>query len=100
MIVVGIRNRSDLLNPIILYTTAALMAIVGVVCALLCVAWSIPSWRRRLATPTVVIHVLRSPKTEGLTGGSACVGSILVSIGIGACAVVALYGSYSIVSMM
>lgn len=95
-----VRNRRDVLNPLILYTTAALLAIVGVACVLLCVAWSIPSLRRRLASPTGAIQVVGSPKIGSLNGWPALTGSLLVSIGIGACAAIAIYGSYSIVSAM
>lgn len=88
------------MNLLILYTAALLMALVGVACALLCVVWSIPSWRRRLANPNVAIQMPGHPKTQGLTGWPAFVGSLSVSVGIGISAAVALYGSYLIVSSM
>ena len=84
------------MNSLILYTTAALMAFVGVVCAVLCVAWSIPSWRRQLARP----QVLGRPETGGLTGWPARVGSALVSTGIAACAVVGGYGCYCVLAAL
>ena len=88
------------MNSLILYTTAALMAFVGVVCAVLCVAWSIPSWRRRLARPPVATQVLGRPETGGLTGWPARVGSALVSTVIAACAVVGWYGCYCVLAAL
>lgn len=88
------------MNSLILYTTAALMAFVGVVCAVLCVAWSIPSWRRRLAKPPVASQVLGRAETGELTGWAARVGIVLVSTGIAACAVVGGYGCYSVLSAL
>ena len=79
------------MNTHVLYATAALMAFVGLACTALCFAWSIPSWRRRLAKPVVESRVSGHPSGE-LTDWPAQVGSILVSIGIAACAVVAWYG--------
>ena len=84
------------MNSLILYTTAALMAFVGVVCAVLCVVWSIPSWRRRLARPQVLV----GPQTRGLTGWPARVGSALVSTGIAACALVGWYGCYCVLAAL
>src|SRR6478672_6042973 len=37
-----------MLTPIILYTTAALMALVATACTALCLVWSVPTWRHRL----------------------------------------------------
>lgn len=76
-----------MLPPSILYTTAALMALVAVACTALCLVWSIPAWRRRLALPV-------APEVGGLTGWRASVGSGLVSVGIAACALLAWYGTY------
>ena len=78
------------MNPLVLYTTAALMALVGVFCGMLFVAWSIPSWRRRLAGA----QILARSESGGLTGWPARVGSVLVSVGIAACAVAGCYGCY------
>ena len=54
----------------VLYTTAALMALVAVACTALCLAWSIPSWRRQLAS-LVVVSQARVPEIGGLTGWTA-----------------------------
>jgi hypothetical protein len=84
---------------LVLYTTAALMSIVAFFCTVLCLAWLIPSWRRRLAKPGVALEV-RGPETRGLTGWPARVGSGLVSTGIAACAVVAWYGCYTVLAAL
>jgi hypothetical protein len=73
-----------MLSPALLYATAALLALVAVACTALCLAWSNPTWRRRLAPPG----------TGGLRGWPAHIGSGLVSAGIAACALVAWYGLY------
>ncbi len=81
-----------MLSPGILYTTAALMALVAVACTALCLVWSIPGWRRRLTpaggTPGAATG------GDGLSGWPAGVGSGLVSAGIAACALLAWYGVY------
>jgi hypothetical protein len=84
---------------IVLYVTAALMAFVAVSCTALCFAWSIPSWRRRLARPGVAFQV-REPKIGGLTDLPALVGNALVSTGIAACAVVGWYGCYCVLTAL
>jgi len=84
---------------IVVYTSAALMAVVAAACTALCLAWSIPSWRRRLAGPGVAPEV-RSPNTGGLSGWPARVGSGLVSTGIAACAVVGWYGCYCVLAAL
>ncbi len=84
---------------IVLYTTAALMAVVGVACTALCLAWSIPAWRRRLARRGVAPEV-RGAETGGLTGWPARVGSGLISIGIASCAVVGWYGCYCVLAAL
>jgi len=81
------------LSPGILYTTAALMARVAVACTVLCLVWSIPAWRRRLA-PTGGTSDALAPGDGGLSGWAAGVASGLVSAGIAACAVLAWYGVY------
>jgi hypothetical protein len=86
-------------SMIVLCVTAMLMLFVALFCTALCFAWSIPSWRRRLAGPGVASQVWLS-KTGGLTGWSSRVGSGLVSIGIAACAAIAWYGSYSVLSAL
>jgi hypothetical protein len=88
------------LNSLILYTTAAMMALVGVICTVLCVVWSVPSWRQRLARHPVVPQDLGRPETGRLSGWPARVGSALVSTGIAACAVVALYGCYCVLAAL
>jgi hypothetical protein len=81
-----------MLPPGILYTTAALMALVAAACTVLCVVWSVAAWRRRLApargTPAT------TPGADGLSGWPAGVGSGLVSAGIAASALLAWYGVY------
>ena len=84
---------------IVLYVTAALMAFVAVSCTALCCAWSIPSWRRRLAGPGVASQV-REPEIGGLTGWASRVGSGLVSTGIAACAAIAGHGCYSVLAAL
>ena len=81
----------------VLYTTAALMALVAVACTALCLAWSIPSWRRQLAS-LVVVSQARVPEIGGLTGWTARVGSGLVSIGIAICAAAAWIGTYQVLA--
>lgn len=83
----------------VLYVTAALMALVAISCTALCLAWSIPSWRRRLAGPKVTFQ-LREPETGGLTGWTSRVGAGLVSTGIAVCAAIAWYGSYSLLAAL
>lgn len=83
----------------VLYTTIALLSIVAVFCTALCLVWSIPSWRRRLARPGVALKV-RGFETGGLTGWPARVGGGLVSTGIAACAVVAWYGCYRVLAAL
>jgi len=84
---------------IVLYTTAALMAVVAVACTALCLAWSVPAWRRRLARRGVAIEV-QSGDTGGLSGWTARVGSGLISIGIATCAVVGWYGCFSVLAAL
>ena len=83
----------------VLYVTAALMAFVAVSCTALCIAWSIPSWRRRLTGPGVASQA-REPEIRGLTGWSSRVCSGLVSTGIAACAAIAWHGSYSVLAAL
>jgi hypothetical protein len=85
-------RRSVMLSPGILYTTAALMALVAIACTALCLAWSIPGWRRRLAPAGGAVG--GSARDDGLTGWPAGVGSGVISAGIGACALLAWYGAY------
>jgi hypothetical protein len=82
-----------MLSPGILYTTAALLALVAVACTALCLVWSIPAWRRWLA-PSAEAEGGRASGARGLSGWPARVGSGLVSAGIASCAVVAWYGLY------
>ena len=82
-----------MLSPGILYTMAVLIALVAVACTVLCLAWSVPAWRRRLApgsgTPASATLV-----AGGLSGWPAGVGSGLVSAGIAASALLAWFGVY------
>ncbi|MFN8739714.1 MAG: hypothetical protein ACK5YR_07330 [Pirellula sp.] len=84
------------MSSLVLYTTAALMAFVGFFCAVLCLAWSIPSWRRRLARSQAPGH----SEAGGLAGWPARVGSALISIGIAACAVAGWYGCYCVLAAL
>lgn len=81
-----------MLSPVLLYATAALMALVAAACTALCLAWSVPAWRRRLAPE--VVTATTAPRSRGLSGWPAVVGSGLVSAGIGAVAMLAWYGAY------
>lgn len=76
-----------------LYTTAALLALVSVACTALCLVWSIPAWRRRLASAESASNA-PAPGFGELRGWPARIGSALVSAGIAACALVAWYGLY------
>jgi len=78
---------------LVMYVTAALMALVATACTALCVAWSIPSWRRRLAQNEMTKKPQHS-EGLGLEGWPAVVGGGLISIGIAACAVFSWYGCY------
>ncbi len=80
-----------MLSPGILYTTAALMALVATACTALCLVWSVPAWRRWLAPSGADV---RRPRAAGLSGRPAHVGSGLVSAGVAACALLAWYGVY------
>jgi len=91
-VVCGTR-RTKMYPLLVMYLTATLMAFVAVACSVLCLVWTIPSWRRRLAQSGVTSEV-HEPKTGRLTGWPAKAGSSFISIGIAACAVVAWYGSY------
>ena len=82
-----------MLSPGILYTTAALMALVAVACTTLCLVWSVPAWRRRLALAAGPSGA-PGPGAGGLSGWPAAAGSGLVSVGIAACALLAWYGVY------
>lgn len=82
-----------MLSPGVLYTTAVLMALVAAACTALCLAWSIPAWRRRLAPAESTSGALPAAG-GGLSGWQARVGSGIVSAGIGAVALVAWYGFY------
>jgi hypothetical protein len=84
---------------VILYTTAALMAVVALACTVLCLVWTIPAWRRRLGRRGVVAEG-QVAVAGGLTGWPAFVANFLVSIGIGACAVVGWYGCLSVLSAL
>jgi hypothetical protein len=75
-----------MLSLVILYTTAALMALVATACTALCLVWSVPAWRHRLAPAGSGANALR--------GLSAQIGSGLVSAGIAACALLAWYGVF------
>ena len=82
-----------MLSPGVLYTTAVLMALVAAACTALCLAWSNPAWRRRLAPAGGTSGVLPAAG-GGLSGWPARVGSGIMSVGIGAVALVAWYGFY------
>lgn len=86
-----------MLSPGVLYTTALLMALVAIACTALCLAWSIPSWRQRLAPSEADVG---RPRGWVLTGWPARVGDVLVSAGIAACALLAWYGVACILAAM
>ena len=77
------------------YAAAFLMALVAAACTVLCVAWSIPSWRQRLAGPRGTGKAHDAESAE-LTGWPARVGAGVVAAGIAVCAVVAWYGCYCV----
>ena len=78
---------------IIMSITAVLMALVALATTVICLAWSIPSWRSRLAGPKNGREAA-GPGWEGLTGWPSSVGSVLVLLGIAVCAACAWYGFY------
>ena len=82
-----------MLTPAVLYTTAALLGLVATACTVLCLAWSNPTWRRRHA-PAGDRSGVKAPVTAGLSGWPARIGGGLVSVGIGAAALIAWYGLY------
>jgi len=84
---------------IVLYITVALMAVVAAACTVLCFAWSILSWRHRLArsrnepqTPPA-LHV-------GFSGWKARLGNCIISIGIAFCASTGWYGCYCVLAAL
>jgi hypothetical protein len=83
-----------------LYIAAVLMAVIGCVCALLCAAWSIPSWRRRLRGPALTDRVLGDPAAKGLSGWQGRIFSAVISIGIAICAMVSWYGCYCVLAAL
>jgi len=74
---------------------AALMVLVALSCTALCFAWSIPSWRRRLAG-NKAMSLAHEPETGGLTGWPARFGSVLILSGLVIVAAIAWYSSYSV----
>jgi hypothetical protein len=84
-----------MLSPAILYTTAALMALVATACTALCLVWSVPAWRHWLGPADADV---RRPKAGELSGWPAQIGSVLVSAGIAACALLAWYGVSCIIA--
>lgn len=80
-----------MLSPGILYTTTVLMALVATACTGLCLVWSVPPLRHRLARTTGDVG---RPRAAELSGRPAQIGSALVSAGIAACALLAWYGVY------
>jgi hypothetical protein len=83
------------MSPLVLYTTAALMAIVAVACTGLCLLWSKPSWRLRLGRRGEEVP---GTQAKALSGWPARIGSGLISTGIAACAGVAWYGCYCVLT--
>ena len=83
----------------VLYMTVALMAVVAVACTVLCLVWSVPGWRRLLHRRGVVFYA-RVPIARGLIGWPARIGSGLVSVGIGVCALLAWYGCYCVLVVL
>jgi len=67
------------------------MSLVAAACTALCLVWSIPAWRRWLK-PTG--EDIRQPSAAGLSGWPATIGSVLISVGIAGCAMLAWYGVY------
>lgn len=82
-----------MISAAVLYVTAMLMGLVAVACTVLCIVWTVPAWRRRLARAGRTADATTTVAGE-LSGLSARVGSWLVSAGIAACAAVAWYGLY------
>lgn len=85
-----------MLSPGIRSVTVALMAVVATACTVLCLVWSVPAWRHRLAPDGDDAH----RRGDGLSGWPARIGSGLVSAGIAACAGLAWYGVYRMLAAM
>ena len=88
-------RRIVMLSPAILYTTAALMALVAAACTGLCLVWSVAAWRPWLGSAAADV---RRPRAVELSGWTARIGSGLVSAGIAACALLAWYGVSCIIA--
>lgn len=86
------------MNPLVVSTVAAVsMALVAVGCTVLCLAWSIPSWRCRLDAAGVPQRC-GSHAGKRLEGLPLRVASGLVSFGLAACSIAAWYGCGSVVA--
>ncbi len=83
----------------VLCATAALIASVAMACSALCIAWTVPAWRQRLAKPRNASN-LQPTDAQSLTGWPAQLGSVLISIGIAGSAILAWYGFFAILAHM
>lgn len=85
------------MNSFVLYAAVVMMMLVAFVCTTLCLAWIIPSWRHRLGKIAIVPQV---QDTVAVVGWHGRAGNVLIASGIGACAVIAWYGSYSVLAAL
>ncbi|MFM8495583.1 MAG: hypothetical protein ACKOEM_08670 [Planctomycetia bacterium] len=86
------------MNALVLSIVAAVsMALVAAACTVLCLAWSIPAWRRRLGGAGLALRGASHNGTK-LAGLPLRVASGLVSTGLAACAIAAWYGCGSVVA--
>lgn len=83
-----------MVSPERLYVTVALLALLAVSLTAIFCAWSIPSWRLRLAR-----YQASSPDHE-LTGWLGHVGSGLVSAALAATASLAWWGFYAVLASL
>ncbi|MFO0899735.1 MAG: hypothetical protein U0836_20085 [Pirellulales bacterium] len=81
-----------MISPERVYLTVALLALLALSLTAIGCAWSIPSWRRRLARR----H--DNAQANQLTGWPSRVGSGLVSVALACTAVVAWWGFYVVLT--
>ena len=87
-----------MIHPVALLVTGMLTAMVAIALTALCAAWTVPAWRRRLGGRKTCGDELKVDHIPSWPV-NACVA--MVSLGIGAGALVAWYGCYwSIVALL
>ncbi len=81
-----------MISPERLYVTVALFAALAASLTAICSAWSVPSWRARLARRPVRVQA------HELTGWSGHTGIGLVSVAMAAAASMAWWGFYVVLT--